>query len=33
MMFGKADTLVLVVKPVDLKLAVRIIGIQISPKD
>jgi hypothetical protein len=32
MMFGKADTLVLVVEPVDLKLAVRVIGIQVSPK-
>ena len=32
MMFGKADTLVLVVEPVDLKLAVRVIGIQVSPE-
>jgi hypothetical protein len=31
--FGKADTLVLVVEPVDLKLAVRVFGIQVSPKD
>jgi len=33
MVFGKPDTLVLVVEPVDLKLAVGVIGIQISPKD
>jgi len=32
MVLGKSDTLVLVVEPVDLKLTIRVIGVQVSPK-